>query len=311
MSLLVVGSIGIDDVKTPREARAGLLGGSASCAAVAASYFAEPRLVGVVGEDFPEELRRIFLGRGVDLAGMKVEPGLTFRWSGEYFQNMNERRTLSVALNVFENFRPELPPSCLNAPFALLGNIEPSLQLHVLGQMRRPKFVMADTMDRWIQLARPDLLRLLKKVDAICMNDSEARELTGEPNLIRAGRALLKLGPAWAIVKKGEHGCLLFGRDTFFSAPAFPVEDVQDPTGAGDAFAGGFMGSVARQRRADLGTLQRAVVLGSVMASFTVESFSLDRIRDLSSADIKARWRSFARMGDYDRGDAGAVRRAR
>ncbi len=311
MSLLVVGSIGIDDVKTPREARAGLLGGSASYAAVAASYFAEPRLVGVVGEDFPEELRRIFLRRGVNLAGLKVERGLTFRWSGEYFQNLNERRTLSVSLNVFDNFRPELPPLCREAPFALLGNIEPALQTHVLAQMRRPRFAMADTMDRWIQLARPDLLRLLKRVDAVCMNDSEARKLTGEPNLVRAGRALLKFGPAWAVVKKGEHGCLLFGRDAFFATPAFPVSDVEDPTGAGDAFAGGFMGSVARQRRADFGTLQRAVVFGSVMASFNVESFSLDRLRDLSAGEIKARWRAFARMGDYDRADAGAIRRAK
>ncbi|MCC7519045.1 MAG: sugar kinase [Verrucomicrobiae bacterium] len=311
MSLLVVGSIGIDDVKTPREARKDLLGGSASYAAVAASYFAEPRLVGVVGEDFPGELRRIFQRRGVDLAGMQVEPGRTFRWSGEYFHNMNERRTLSVALNVFERFRPDLPPSCREASYALLGNIAPSLQTHVLGQMRRPRFTMADTMDLWIRTARDDLLRLLKKVDAICMNDSEARELTGEPNLNRAGRALLRLGPSWAIVKKGEHGSLLFGKDAFFSTPAFPVEDVQDPTGAGDAFAGGFMGSVARQRRTDFATLQRAAAFGSVMAAFTVESFSLDRLCDLSSGDIKARWRAFARMGDYDRRDAGAIRRAR
>lgn len=310
MSLLIVGSIGMDDVKTAQESHANLLGGSASYAAVAASYFAPVRLVGVVGEDFPSEHRELLARRGINLDGLKVEKGRTFRWAGEYFADMNQRRTLSIQLNVFEKFMPELPASYRDTPFVLLGNIAPALQSHVLSQMSRPKFVMADTMDLWIETTRDDLLALLGKVDAVCMNDSEARQLTGLSNLIRAGRRLLEWGPRYAIIKKGEHGSILFGQEGFFSAPAFPLEELRDPTGAGDVFAGALMGCVAHEGTVDFEALRRAVVCGSVMASFNVESFSLGRLQDLEGREIEERLKAFQRISAFEAPRMQKARRA-
>ncbi len=300
MSLLIVGSIGIDDVKTPLEAHQNLLGGSASYAAVAASFFAPVRLVGVVGEDFPKAYRDLFVKHGIDLDGLKVEKGKTFRWSGEYLWDLNQRKTLSIELNVFEHFQPTLPKDYKESPFVLLGNIAPSLQSHVLSQVSKPRFVMADTMDLWIEIAKADLLSLLQKVDAVCMNDGEARELTGQTSLVKAGHKLLSLGPKYAIIKKGEHGCLLFAKDRFFTAPAYPLEDIHDPTGAGDTFAGSLMGYLTSVNEINFEVLRKAVVYGSVMASFNVEAFSLKRLQTLKKADIEERYKAFKGISHFE-----------
>ncbi|MBI4027884.1 MAG: sugar kinase [Verrucomicrobia bacterium] len=304
MSLLIVGSIGIDDVKTPVASQKNLLGGSASYASVAASFFAPVRLVGVVGEDFPPGYCALFRKHGMDLEGLKVEKGKTFRWSGEYLLDLNQRKTLSIELNVFERFKPDLPDSYKNTPYVLLGNIAPSLQSHVLGQMTRPKFVMADTMDLWIHTAKPDLRELLRKVDAVCMNDSEARELTGMTNLIKAGHHLLSCGPKYAIIKKGEHGCLLFADGQFFAAPAYPLREISDPTGAGDCFAGALMGFLTSADTVSFQTLRKAVVYGSVLASFNVEAFSLARLQTLDQTDIEERYTAFKVISRFDDSDS-------
>ncbi len=294
MSVLVVGSIALDHIKTPTEEHHHLLGGSASYAAVAASFFGPVSLVGVVGDDFPSQHKQLFLDRKIDLAGLEIAAGQTFSWSGEYELNMNNRRTLSVALNVFENFQPRLPESYREIPYVLLGNIAPSLQRMVCGQVRKPKFVVADTMDLWISMARADLLELLKEVDMLILNDSEARQLVEEDNVIRAGRKIAKLGPKYVAVKKGEHGCLLFGRDgEFFSTGAFPLESISDPTGAGDCFAGGFIGHLARTDDISFGNLKEAVIQGTLVASFCVEEFSLRRLEKLAEKEIAARRKAF------------------
>ncbi|MCX6899916.1 MAG: PfkB family carbohydrate kinase [Verrucomicrobia bacterium] len=299
MSVVIVGSIALDTVQTPVETHADMLGGSASYASVAASFFAPVKLVGVVGTDFPRKFTNLLRKRGIDLAGLQVAEGKTFRWAGVYEWDYNTRRTLSVALNVFEKFNPTLPANYATAPFVMLGNIHPSLQHRVLDQVRRPKFILADTMDLWIETARPDLMKLLKRVDALCLNDSEARQLTGETSLIKAGRALLRMGPKFAVIKKGEHGALLFSNGDFFSAPAYPLEDIHDPTGAGDCFAGALIGYVARAGRATPAVLRRAIVHGSVVASFNVESFSLNRLERLRNADISRRYAEFVRLSKF------------
>lgn len=296
MSVLVVGSIALDDVKTPTAQHRNLLGGSASYAAVAASFYGPVRLVGVVGNDFPPEHRALFEKRMIDLEGLEVVQGNTFRWSGEYEENMNNRRTLSIALNVFEKFQPKLPEKWRQTEYVLLGNIAPSLQLQVLKQLDHPKFVVADTMDLWINLAKADLLQLLRKVDMLILNDSEARQLTGESNLIRAGRAILNLEPRYVIVKKGEHGALLFGLNgEFFSTSAYPLEDLNDPTGAGDCFAGAFIGALAKSGDLSFEGLKKAVVHGTIVASFNVEEFSLRRLEALTNDDIQKREAEFMR----------------
>ncbi|MBI5687504.1 MAG: sugar kinase [Verrucomicrobia bacterium] len=299
MSVVIVGSIALDTVQTPVETHADMLGGSASYASVAASFFAPVKLVGVVGTDFPKKFTQLLRKRGIDLAGLQVAEGKTFRWAGVYEWDYNTRRTLSVALNVFEKFNPTLPANYATAPFVMLGNIHPSLQHRVLDQVRRPKFILADTMDLWIETARPDLMKLLKRVDALCLNDSEARQLTGQTSLIKAGRALLRMGPKFAVIKKGEHGALLFSNGGFFSAPAYPLEDIHDPTGAGDCFAGALIGYVARAGRATPAVLRRAIVHGSVVASFNVESFSLNRLERLRPADITRRYAEFIRLSKF------------
>src|SRR6204780_5108131 len=245
MSVLIVGSTALDSIKTPKSENSRLLGGSASHAALAASFFAPVRLVGVVGEDFPKPYLRLYRKHQIDLEGLQITAGKTFHWSGEYEVNMNNRRTLTTELGVFETFTPRLPAAWLNVPFVLLANIAPGLQHHVLDQMRRPKLVVADTMDLWLNIALPELLKLLKRVDGFVLNESEARQLTQEDNLIRAAKKIHKLGPKHVIVKKGEHGAILSDRNGLFVAPAFPLDDVVDPTGAGDSFVGGMMGYLA------------------------------------------------------------------
>src|SRR6267154_5178647 len=301
MSLLVVGSIALDTVKTPVEEHGDLLGGSASYAAAAASYFSPVKLVGVVGSDFPAAEFDFWKSRKIDSAGVQRVEGKTLRWSGEYAWDLNTRETRSVALNVFENFKPELPESYRQSDFALLANIAPALQSHVLDQMERPRFVVADTMDLWIETTRNDLDALLPRVDLLILNDSEARQMTNETSLIRAGRAIRRRGPKYVAVKKGEHGALLFGPDDFFSCGAYPLEDIHDPTGAGDTFAGGIAGYLASTvKTVHFNDLRKAMIYGSVLASFTVEAFSLERLRKLTSDEIKQRYETFKLMSQFE-----------
>jgi len=303
MSVLIVGSIGLDDIKTPLEEHKNLLGGSASYAAVAASFFSPVNLVGIVGTDFPKEHIELFAKRHIDIEGLQQVPGETFRWSGEYMWDLNTRETRSIALNVFEHFTPTLPESYKDTPIVLLANIAPDLQHHVLDQVRLPRFVIADTMDLWINIAKPRLLELLARVHMLILNDSEARELTGDTSLIRAGAKLRALGPQYVAVKKGEHGCLLFGPDgQFFSCPAFPLEDIHDPTGAGDTFAGGLAGYLAKNDGVNVSfdTLCKAVVRGSVLASFNVEKFSLERVKTLTEDEIEKRYQIFRRISQFE-----------
>ena len=294
MPVLVVGSIALDNIKTPTAEHSNLLGGSASYAAVAASFFGPVNLVGVIGHDFPAQHKQLYADRGIDLAGLELADGLTFTWTGEYEVNMNNRKTLAIALNVFEKFEPKLPESYRETPYVLLGNIAPSLQRMVCKQIRQPKFVVADTMDLWITIARPDLLELLKEVDMLILNDSEAKMLTEEDNLIRAGKKIVGLGPRYVAVKKGEHGCLLFGKNgEFFSTGAFPLESILDPTGAGDCFAGGFIGHLARTDDISFANLKEAVIQGTLVASFCCEEFSLRRLEKLAEHEIAARRKAF------------------
>ena len=300
MSLLITGSIALDSVKTQVAEHRDLLGGSASYAAIAASFFTPVNLVGIVGNDFPKNHLDLYRQHGVNLDGLQTANGPTFRWSGEYEVNMNNRRTLSIALNVFETFQPHLPEQYRDTPWVFLANISPQLQLHVLSQVRQPKFIVADTMDLWINIAKDALLELLQKIDCLILNESEARELMKENSLIKAGKALLKLGPKFVCIKKGEHGCLLFGKDFYFSAPAFPLDEIHDPTGAGDCFAGAFTGYLAKAGKVNPATLRQAVIYGSVLASFNVESFSLGRLQTLTMADIAARAQFFREMSQFE-----------
>lgn len=301
MPVLVVGSIALDTVKTPFEEHADLLGGSASYAAIGASFFSSVNLVGVVGSDFPPAHVEFFRSRSIDLVGLQQADGKTFRWSGEYMLDMNVRETRSVELNVFEHFTPVLPDGYRDTPYLLLANIGPNLQNHVLDQMARPRFVVADTMDLWINIAKPELLRLLPRVDLLILNDSEARLLTQETSLIKAGAAIRALGPKYVVIKKGEHGALLFGDGEFFSCGAYPLEDIHDPTGAGDTFAGGLAGWLAAQDgEVTFDLLRRAVVFGSVLASYNVEAFSLERMRTLTQEDVDARYDSFRLMQQFE-----------
>lgn len=302
MSLLITGSIALDSVKTPIEEHHDLLGGSASFGSVAASFFAPVNLVGIVGSDFPKRYLDLYRKHRVNLDGLQVAEGKTFRWSGEYEWDLNKRRTLSVALNVFETFQPDLPASYQGTPYVFLANISPQLQLHVLSQLAAPKFIVADTMDLWIETAREPLLELLRKIDCLVLNESEARELMKETSLIKAGRALLKRGPKYVVIKKGEHGCLLFSHDLFFSAPAYPLEDIHDPTGAGDCFAGAFAGYLAKAGRITHDALRKAIIHGSVLASFCVESFSLNRLKTLTAQDIADRYQVFKLMSHFEIG---------
>jgi sugar/nucleoside kinase (ribokinase family) len=299
MSVLVVGSTALDSIKTPRAENPRLLGGSASHAAVAASFFAPVKLVGVVGEDFPRKYLALYRRHGIDLSGLQRVPGKTFHWSGEYEADMNQRRTLCTELGVFERFTPHLPAAHRRTPFVLLANIAPALQHHVLDQMEGAKFVLADTMDLWLRIALPDLLRLLRRVDAFVLNDSEARQLTGQDNLLAALRKIHRLGPRYVIIKKGSHGSMLSGPGGVFLCPAYPLRDVVDPTGAGDSFAGALMGYLAAARGPVERHLRRAMVYGSVVASFCCEGFGLNRTTRVRRAEIERRVRELERLTQF------------
>jgi sugar/nucleoside kinase (ribokinase family) len=304
MSVLIVGSIALDDIKTQLAEHKNLLGGSASYGAVSASNFCPVNLVGIVGEDFPTEHIELFRRRGIDLTGLQVVPGETFRWSGEYMWDMNTRETRSVALNVFEHFTPTLPESYHATPLILLANIAPDLQHHVLNQISQPRFVIADTMDLWINIAKASLEKLVARVDMLILNDGEARQFTGETSLIKAGKKIRSMGPQYVAIKKGEHGCLLFGPDAeFFSCPAYPLEDIHDPTGAGDSFAGGLAGYLAAHAPSGEITfdlLKKAVVYGSVLASYNVEAFSLERLKTVDLGQIESRYELFRRIAHFE-----------
>jgi len=300
MSLLVVGSVALDSVETPFGRADNVLGGSANFFAASASHFSPVQLVGVVGSDYPMEQLEPLAARGVDFAGLERANGTSFRWRGRYRHDLNSAETLETHLGVFSNFRPKIPEQFRRAPFVFLGNIDPRLQLDVLNQVERPKFVACDTMNFWIESRRPDLIELLKHVDVITINDGEARQLTDQFNLVKAARWVLERGPKLVIIKKGEHGAFMFTGTTIFFAPAYPLEAVFDPTGAGDAFAGGFMGYLARKGVVDDASLRRAVVYGSVMGSFAVEQFSIGRLLEIGKTDIIARTKEFQKLVAFE-----------
>jgi sugar/nucleoside kinase (ribokinase family) len=296
MSLLVVGSVALDDIEAPAGSAKSVLGGAASYFGVAASFFTPVRVVAVVGDDFPEEHVAFLASRGLDLAGLQRVPGRTFRWGGRYRESLNERDTLFTELGVFERFEPVIPPAYRDSEWVFLANIQPRLQRSVLEQTRAPRFSAMDTMNFWIEGARAELEKTLAVVKGLVINDEEARQLTGQSNLVRAADAIRALGPRVVIVKRGEHGALLFDDSGVFAAPAFPLREVRDPTGAGDSFAGGLMGALASGGQLDRDSLRRAMIYGSVLASFCVERFSLDRLRDLTRAEIDTRFGEFRRL---------------
>jgi len=300
MSLVVVGSVALDSLETPFGRREEVLGGSASFFSTAASFFGPARVVAVVGEDFPEEHLAFLRSRGTDLEGLVRRPGRTFRWKGRYQSDLNVAHTLDTQLNVFAEFSPELPESYRDSEYVFLGNIDPELQRRVLDQVRSPRFVGLDTMNYWITGQRESLLRTLQRVDMVFVNDAEARQLAGEHNVVRAAGAILSMGPRAVVVKRGEYGALFFSEGQVFASSAVPLATVFDPTGAGDSFAGGFMGYLAASRRQDHAALRRAVVVGSVLASFAVEQFSLDRFRTLTAAEIRARYAEVRRLAQFD-----------
>ncbi len=299
MSVLIVGSTALDSIKTPRASNPRLLGGSASHAAVAASFFGPVSMVGVVGDDFPKRYLQLYERHGIDLAGLQRKGGKTFHWSGEYEQNMNRRRTLSTELGVFETFSPELPVSYQRTPYVLLANIAPALQHHVLDQMKRPKFVAADTMDLWLNIAKDELLRLLRRIDLFVLNDSEAHQLTRDDNVINALPKLHRFGPRYVIIKKGEHGSILSGPKGLFIAPAYPLRKVVDPTGAGDSFVGGLMGYLAAAKGGVDSHMRQAMVYGSVAASFCCEGFGLKKTDRVKRAEIERRVKELAGLTQF------------
>lgn len=302
MSLLVVGSIALDTIETPFGRAENVLGGSAVYIATAASYFAAPvRLVGVVGSDFPKTHIEFLEGRDIDLDGLQIiSDGKTFRWGGRYHYDLNVRDTLFTELNVFERFDPAIPEGYRKSTYVCLGNIDPVLQEHVLQQIARPRLVVGDTMNFWIERKREELKRTLALLDVLVINESEARLLAQEPNLIKAARKIMAMGTKTVIIKKGEHGALLVTESTIFSAPAYPMETIIDPTGAGDAFAGGFIGWIAKTDDTSEENLKRAVIYGSALASFCVEQFSTDRLKELTYLEIQDRFRSFRELSRFD-----------
>ena len=300
MSLLVVGSVALDSVETPFGLKEDVLGGSATYFSTSASFFTPAKVVAVVGEDFPEAHLHFLRARGVDLEGVTREKGRTFRWKGRYGWQLNEAETLDTQLNVFQSFSPKLPESYRDSQFVFLGNIHPELQSQVLDQVKGPKLVAADTMNFWINGSRPALLKTLKRVDLLFVNDAEARQLSGEHNVVRAARGVLGMGPKRVVIKRGEYGALLFDQEHIFACPALPLAEVFDPTGAGDTFAGGFMGTLATAGKVDSSVLRRAMVMGGVMASFTVEKFSLERLREVNRHDIHARFAEFKRLTHFE-----------
>ena len=300
MTLLAVGTVAFDCVETPFGKRDDILGGSVSYLGTAASYFTNVRMMSVIGEDFPQGILDFFEQRDIDASGVKRIPGQTFRWRGRYTENLNEAQTLETQLNVLTDFDPKVPDAFLDSDYLVLGNISPDLQLNVLEQVEGAKLVACDTMNFWIDGALEDLKKTLKKVHLLSINDGEARMLSGEHNLVKAAKAIQAMGPDILVIKRGEHGALCCTPEGMFAAPAMPLETIMDPTGAGDSFAGGLMGYIAQTGRWDLASLRQAVILGSVMASFNVQDFSLDRLKSLSHDDIRRRYQDFADLTSFN-----------
>jgi sugar/nucleoside kinase (ribokinase family) len=297
--MLVVGSVAFDTLHNHLGTHPKVLGGSATYASIAGSYFTPVRLVGVVGRDFPDDAVQLLKGRGVDLSGLEVAEGDTFHWEGRYSPDLTSRETLKTELNVFADFHPKLPEAWRGTPYVMLGNIDPNLQIEVLDQVRGPELVIADTMNLWIDIKVDDLKKMLARIDVLIINEEESRQLTGAYNIVTVARELQALGPDRVVIKRGEYGALLFEPDDVFSAPAYPVEQVQDPTGAGDSFAGGFLGFIARQGAADPATLRRAVVYGSAAASYCVEGIGPHKLAGATLGEIEARYQAFARLAHF------------
>lgn len=300
MSLLVVGSVAFDSVRTPFGEAEDVLGGSATYFSTAASYFTDVNLVAVVGEDFPSQHINFLKSRGINMDGLERQPGKTFRWKGEYGFQLNEAHTLETHLNVFENFEPALPPVYKDSEGVFLANIDPELQLDVLQQVNSPRIIACDTMNFWISGKRESLIETLKYVDILIINDGEARQLAMEANLVKAARIIRSYGPKHLIVKRGEYGALMFNSRSAFAAPAYPLENVFDPTGAGDSFAGGFMGYLLNTRNFSEANMRQAVIFGSVMASFVVEDFSLNKLKALTYDEILGRYREFKHLTQFE-----------
>ena len=300
MSILAVGSVAFDTVKTPFGEVDKILGGALSHFSLAASFFTNVAMVAVVGEDFTDKEREVFEGRSIDLAGLQTAPGKTFRWGGEYSYDLNERTTLFTELNVFENFKPTIPDDYRTADFVFLGNIHPTLQVDVVGQVKSPKLIAADTMNYWIERTPDELRQMLERVDVLLINDSETRQLSKEYNLVRAAEKIHAMGPKTLVVKRGEHGVLLFNESHRFAAPAYPLETVFDPTGAGDTFAGGFLGYLASQESLTDDALRQAIIFGSALGSFCVEDFGTRRLESISRADVDDRYREFKKLTHFE-----------
>ena len=300
MSLLVVGSVALDSVETPFGKADLVLGGSATFFSASASNLTPVQVVGVVGDDYPVDKLESLEKRGVDFAGLERATGSSFRWRGRYRHDLNVAETLETHLGVFSHFSPKIPPQFRTAPYVFLGNIDPRLQLDVLNQVERPKLVACDTMNFWIESRRPDIVTLLGRVDCIMLNDGEARQLTDQNNLVKAAKWIMAKGPTLVIIKKGEHGAFMFTKDTVFFAPAYPLEEVFDPTGAGDAFAGGFMGYVAKSGSITPDNLRRAVIYGSAMGSFAVEKFSIERLLHVDAKQLAARVAEFKKLVAFE-----------
>ena len=300
MSILAVGSVAFDTLKTPFGEVDKILGGALSHFSLAASFFTRVGMVAVVGEDFTDKEREVFEGRSIDLAGLQTAPGKTFRWGGEYSYDLNERTTLFTELNVFENFKPTIPEDYRTSDFVFLGNIHPTLQVDVVGQVKSPKLIAADTMNYWIERTPDELRQMLERVDVLLINDSETRQLSGEYNLVRAAEKIHAMGPKTLVVKRGEHGVLLFNESHRFAAPAYPLETVFDPTGAGDTFAGGFLGYLASRESLTDDALRQAIIFGSALGSFCVEDFGTRRLESISRADVDDRYREFKKLTHFE-----------
>tara|TARA_Y100000766_G_scaffold68934_1_gene57745 strand:+ start:3523 stop:4425 length:903 start_codon:yes stop_codon:yes gene_type:complete len=297
MPLLVVGSVAFDCVETPTDRRDDVLGGSAVFFSYAASFFSPVRMIGAVGEDWPAEHTSMLENKGIDTSGLQVIPGgKTFRWRGRYLPNMNDRETIEVHLNVLDEFQPKLGASHQDCRFLFLGNASPAVQLNVLEQAKNAELIVADTMDLWINIQRDELGELLTKIDGLVLNDAEAKLLAEDENLVRAGHAIRAMGPKFVVIKKGEHGAMFFSEHEMYVMPAFPTENVLDPTGAGDSFAGGMMGYLAALGRFDPQALKEAIAYGTVTASFTVEDFSLDRLEKLDRSMVDQRFKEYQQM---------------
>ena len=299
MSLLVVGSVAFDTITTPFGKCKNVLGGSATFFSVSASFFSPVNLVAVVGKDFPESHIRFLNKKGVDTKGLVIENGKTFSWEGEYNWDFSNPRTIATNLNVFADFNPKLPREYRNAPYVFLANIDPEIQNRVLNQISKPKLVACDTMNYWIENKKKELKKLLKKIDIFFINEAEARELTGEASLVKAAKDIIKMGPKKVIIKKGEHGSLFFSENSVFSTPAYLLESIYDPTGAGDTFAGGVMGCLAQAAGSVDKNLRKAIVYGSVMATFAVEDFSLRRLGTITKKDITRRFNKFKKLTHF------------